>query len=120
MLAVAPDRDAVHKDVPHSNGKLVRLFEGGLIAYRRESPDPRAFFNVDSFADFVKDAVGSGDALLAYATLAHVSVKSDVIAAILGSISAAIACETDGNMPVAPEAVLKRIDMIEKRAAYEA
>ena len=29
----------------------------------------RAFFALDSFADRVVDAVGSGDALLAYATL---------------------------------------------------
>lgn len=99
---------------------ILKMGERGLLAYRRESPDPRAFFNVDTFADYVKDAVGSGDALLAYATLAHVAVKSDVIAAILGSIAAAIACETDGNMPVSPEAVLKRIDVIEKRATYEA
>ena len=30
------------------------------------------FFAIDSFAERVVDAVGAGDALLAYATLAHV------------------------------------------------
>ncbi|MBS1982618.1 MAG: adenylyltransferase/cytidyltransferase family protein [Bdellovibrionales bacterium] len=99
---------------------ILKMGERGLIGYRRESLDPRAFFTVDSFAENVKDAVGSGDALLAYATLAHLCTQSSVIAAILGSIAAALAVENDGNKPVPPEDVRKRIDLMEKRAAYNA
>ena len=64
--------------------------------------DVRAFFAIDTFADRVVDAVGSGDALLAYATLALFATRSAVIGSILGSLAAAVECEHDGNVPVAP------------------
>ena len=59
------------------------------------------------------------DALLAYATLSLIATKSNVIASILGSLSAAVACEHDGNNPVAPEDVLKKLNALEKRAHFE-
>jgi sugar/nucleoside kinase (ribokinase family) len=67
----------------------------------------------------VIDAVGAGDALLAYATLALVATKNDVIASILGSIAAGVECEHEGNWPVAPDQVLKKIDSVEKKVLYE-
>jgi len=48
------------------------------------------------------------DAFLAYATLAMVATKNDVIASILGSIAAGVECEHDGNWPVLPDQVVKR------------
>jgi len=36
----------------------------------------------------VVDAFGAGDALLAYATLAMVATKNDVIASVLGNMAA--------------------------------
>ena len=74
---------------------------------------------VDSFADRVVDAVGAGDALLAYATLAQVVTNNDVVAAILGNIAAAVECEYEGNWPVTPELVLKKIDKLEAQVRYE-
>lgn len=70
--------------------------------------------SVDSFADDVKDAVGAGDALLAYATLTMLASKSLPMACIIGSMAAACECEIDGNMPVTPEAVLAKLDEVEK------
>lgn len=64
------------------------------------------------------DAVGGGDALLAYATLALTATKSDVISSILGSMAAAVACEHDGNNPVAPDDVLKKLNAVEKQVTY--
>jgi rfaE bifunctional protein kinase chain/domain len=99
---------------------ILKLGDRGLITYRSAPPnDFRAFFTIESFADRVTDAVGAGDALLAYATLAMVATKSDVIASILGSIAAGVECEHDGNWPVAPEQVLKKIDSVEKKVRYE-
>lgn len=43
---------------------------------------------------------------------------SPVIASILGTMSAAVACEYDGNNPVEPEKVLKKLSDVEKRAHY--
>jgi rfaE bifunctional protein kinase chain/domain len=104
----------------HCKTLILKLGDRGLITYRSDSPvDFRAFFTIESFADRVIDAVGAGDALLAYATLAMVAVKNDVIASILGSIAAGVECEHDGNWPVAPEQVLKKIDSLEKKVRYE-
>jgi rfaE bifunctional protein kinase chain/domain/rfaE bifunctional protein nucleotidyltransferase chain/domain len=99
---------------------ILKCGDRGIITYRSDSPtDFRAFFTLESFADRVIDAVGAGDALLAYATLAMVATKSDVIASILGNMAAGIECEHDGNVPVTPEQVLKKIDAVEKHAHYE-
>ena len=63
--------------------------------------------------------MGAGDALLAYATLALVATKNDVIASILGNMAAGIECEHDGNVPVTPDQVLQKIDAVEKQAHFE-
>jgi rfaE bifunctional protein kinase chain/domain/rfaE bifunctional protein nucleotidyltransferase chain/domain len=99
---------------------ILKCGDRGIITYRSDSPtDFRAFFTVETFADRVIDAVGAGDALLAYATLALVATKNDVIASILGNMAAAIECEHDGNLPVTPDQVLKKIDALEKLAHFE-
>jgi sugar/nucleoside kinase (ribokinase family) len=66
----------------------------------------------------VVDAVGAGDALLAYATLAKVAAGTDTVATILGSIAAACECERDGNIPVTPDDVRGKIDSVERQANY--
>jgi len=98
---------------------ILKLGERGIITYRAPNPDVRSFFTVDSFADRVVDAVGAGDGLLAYATLSLIATKSNVIASVLGSFAAAVSCEHDGNRPIAPEEVLKKLDALEKRARFE-
>ena len=99
---------------------ILKCGDRGIITYRSNSPvDYRAFFTVESFADRVIDAVGAGDALLAYATLALIVTKNDVIASILGNMAAGIECEHDGNYPVTPDLVMKKIDAIEKHARFE-
>ncbi|HZQ74373.1 MAG TPA: PfkB family carbohydrate kinase [Burkholderiales bacterium] len=98
---------------------ILKCGDRGIITYRSDSPtDFRAFFTIESFADRVVDAVGAGDALLAYATLAMVATKNDVIASILGNMAAGIECEHDGNVPVTPDQVLKKIDAVEKHAQF--
>lgn len=98
---------------------ILKCGERGIITYRSNSPtDFRAFFNLESFADRVLDAVGAGDALLAYATLASVATGNEVIASILGNMAAGIECEHDGNWPVTPDLLLKKIEDVEKRALF--
>ena len=99
---------------------ILKCGDRGIITYRTDSPtDFRAFFSIDSFAEKVVDAVGAGDALLAYATLALVVTGNAVIASILGNMAAGIECEHEGNRPVTPELLLRKIDAIEKQARYE-
>jgi len=99
---------------------ILKLGERGIITYRSDSPvDFRAFFTIESFADRVIDAVGAGDAMLSYSTLALVATRNDVIASILGNMAAAIECEHEGNVPVAPQQVMSKIDGVEKQVRYE-
>ena len=80
---------------------------------------PREFFTVDSLVDTLKDPVGAGDALLAYAALSLAATGDIVIASVLGSVSAALACEYQGNRPITPEEVTEKLNRIEKRAHFE-
>jgi rfaE bifunctional protein kinase chain/domain/rfaE bifunctional protein nucleotidyltransferase chain/domain len=98
---------------------ILKCGERGIITYRSKPQNEfRAFFNIETFANRVVDAVGAGDALLAYATLAQLATKNDVIASILGNMAAGVECEHDGNWPVTPELVLKKINAIEKQVNY--
>ena len=98
---------------------ILKLGERGTITYRSNAPvDYRAFFAIDSFAENVVDAVGAGDALLAYSTLAMVRTGNEVIASILGCMAAGVECEHDGNWPVMPEMVRKKIRRVETNTLY--
>lgn len=100
---------------------MLKLGERGMITYRSRpkiEDDVRAFFVMDSFADRVVDAVGSGDALLAYATLAMIATRNEVIASVLGSMAAAVECEHDGNIPVKPSDVRAKLDHAQKLINY--
>jgi len=98
---------------------ILKLGERGTITYRSNSPVPRAFFAIDSFVERLADAVGAGDALLAYSTLALIATKNEVIASILGSMAASVECEYDGNGPVKPEAVKEKIRRVETHTQYQ-
>jgi bifunctional ADP-heptose synthase (sugar kinase/adenylyltransferase) len=98
---------------------ILKLGDRGVLTCRPgKGNDLRSFFVVDSLVERVVDAVGAGDALLAYATLAMVADGSEVTATILGSVAAALECEIDGNLPVSRADVAHRIDVVEKRANY--
>jgi rfaE bifunctional protein kinase chain/domain len=97
---------------------ILKMGERGIITYRAPNPDVRSFFTIDSFADRVIDAIGAGDALLAYATLTLAATGSAVIASIVASMAAGVACEHDGNTPVTPEQVLAKVNATEKRVQY--
>ena len=72
-------------------------------------------FALGSYAGAVVDPVGAGDAFLAYATLSLL-VRPGCLAtaAILGSFAAGAECGYDGNVPVAPERIMAKIDEAEK------
>jgi rfaE bifunctional protein kinase chain/domain len=98
---------------------ILKLGERGVLTCRSsDHTSVDSFVVVDSFVDRVVDAVGAGDALLAYATLAKLATGSDAIATILGSMAAACECEVDGNIPVTPADVGRKIDAIEQQANY--
>lgn len=98
---------------------VMKLGDRGCMTYKSAKPeDLSGWFQLDAFATSVVDAVGAGDALLAYAALALKLTGSPEQAAILGSIAAACECEIDGNVPVSAKTVLDRIDSIERSANF--
>ena len=98
---------------------ILKLGNRGILTHRnRPKDDPRMFITIDSFVDNLVDAVGSGDAMLAYATLVMLATGNEVTASIIGSFAAAVECEKDGNVPVKPQDVLEKIEAAEKRACY--
>ena len=98
---------------------ILKLGERGLIGYRSPGPHPREFFTVDSFVDRLVDPIGAGDALLSYAALALVSTQHIVMASVLGSLGAAVACELEGNSSVPPSKLQDKIDTLEQHVRYE-
>ncbi len=112
--------------VGNLSGKLIQETRCGTLILKLGSrgvfvltDSEKGYFSIDSFANNVVDAVGAGDALLAYATLSMLTSKSPVIATILGSMAAACECEYDGNIPIKPEDVLKKIDAVEKMVLFK-
>jgi rfaE bifunctional protein kinase chain/domain len=97
---------------------ILKLGERGIIAYRRPTHEPRDFFTIDSFVERLVDPIGAGDALLAYATLAQATTGNVVIASILGSVGAAVACERQGNVPISPAEAEDKIHALERMARY--
>jgi rfaE bifunctional protein kinase chain/domain len=97
---------------------ILKLGERGVIGYRTPGVMPREFFMVDSLVDRLVDPIGAGDALLAYASLALWATDNIVIASILGSMAAAVACQQQGNEPVNPSELEEKINLIEKQSLF--
>lgn len=100
---------------------ILKLGERGLMTFRstpKKDEDVRSFFALDTFAERVVDAVGSGDALLAYAALSLHATKNTVIASVLGALAAAVECEHEGNVPVRPKDVIDTLDRFERLMNY--
>ena len=94
---------------------LMKMGERGVLGFVPGEHDAERSFVLDSFAaGAAADPVGAGDAFLAYATLALMARPQLEVAAVLGSFAAGVECAYDGNVPVAPERVLAKIDEAER------
>ena len=99
---------------------ILKLGDRGVfcLSSKRNADVKTSHYSIESFASNVVDAVGAGDALLAYATLTMLATGSLVIAGILGSMAAACECECDGNVPISPEYLLRKINEVEEMTGY--
>lgn len=106
-------------DATRCNLLILKLGARGVLTCNSENHESLdSFFVIESFVDRLVDAVGAGDALLAYATLAKMASQCDVQATILGAMAAACECEFDGNIPITPDHVGAKIDLVEKQMNY--
>lgn len=98
---------------------ILKLGDRGVLTCKdRDHEALNSFFAIDSFVDQVVDAVGAGDALLAYATLAMLVSGSPAEATILGSMAAACECERDGNIPITPIDLAAKIDAVQRHVDF--
>jgi cytidyltransferase-like protein len=98
---------------------ILKLGERGVLACRDSNHETLdSFFVIDSFAEKLVDAVGAGDALLAYSTLAMLVARDDAIATTVGTIAAACECECDGNIPVTPDSVRSKLEIVERQMNF--
>jgi sugar/nucleoside kinase (ribokinase family) len=100
---------------------MLKVGARGMLTFRDSlvNADRRSFFTVDALArDNIADPVGSGDALLAYATLTQVATKNEAISSIIGTIAAGLECEFEGNIPVTPDLVSKRLRELETASEF--
>ena len=80
-----------------SKNLIMKLGSRGIFCSKlKKSKKNNDFFSLDSFAKNIIDPVGAGDALMAYSSLALIVGESLEVAAILGSLAAAIECEKMG------------------------
>ena len=98
---------------------ILKLGDRGVFCVNKNTGVKNSYFSIDSFASNIVDAMGAGDALLAYATLSMLATGSLITAAILGSLAAACECECDGNIPISLENLLTKIDAVEEMTGYE-
>ena len=99
----------------NSKNLILKLGERGLFGQGKSNPNG---FALPSFTKKIVDAVGAGDALLSYASLALAATKSVLIASILGSLAASCECEKDGNIVIDPDEVNKKLKKLEESVDY--
>jgi rfaE bifunctional protein kinase chain/domain len=98
---------------------MLKLGSRGMLVCRGQDHEALdSFYVIDSFVDRLVDPVGAGDALVAYSMLAMLVSKNDAIASILGAMAAACECEKDGNIPITPEAMHQKIDLVQKHVNF--
>ena len=94
---------------------ILKLGERGTITFRKSALLPRDFFPLESMVEKFEDGIGAGDALLAASSLGLIASKNIVIASILGTLAASIACETRGNKSIDIENLLRKIKDISNK-----
>jgi len=97
------------KEASESKNVILKLGPKGLFFLGED-----VYHSIDSFTSNVKDAVGSGDALLAYATLTLKVTGSLPLACVIGSLAAACECEIDGNEPITPDLILTKLEAVKQ------
>ena len=97
------------KEASGSKNVILKLGAKGLFFLGED-----VYHSIDSFTSNVKDAVGSGDALLAYATLTMKVTGSLPLACVIGSLAAACECEIDGNKPIT-DLILKKLKDVRQK-----
>ena len=97
---------------------ILKLGPRGIFCNGIKNKKMQPPFSVGVFTDNMVDAVGTGDALLAYSALSLKVSHSLIIASILGSFAASCACEVEGNIPITIDKIISKIKEVQKKINY--
>lgn len=106
-----------------ANTLMLKLGARGMLTFRTDekSGDRPSYFAIDALVrENIVDPVGSGDALLAYAGIVLLKTGNEVIASIIGTIAAGLACQKHGNVTVTPSEIIDYINKLEKLSEFVA
>ena len=103
-------------EIAKNKNLILKLGERGVFSHGKSNPNG---FALPTFSKKIVDAVGAGDALLAYSSLALFVTKSVLIASILGSLAAACECEAEGNVVINPDQIIEKINLLEESSDYK-
>ena len=95
---------------------ILKMGAKGLLTCSED--DKASAIVLDSFVKNLVDPVGSGDALLAYASILLASGHSPALASIIGAVAAACECEREGNIPISKIDVLNKLKSITNPLTY--
>ena len=97
-----------------SKNIILKLGEKGILSLNSKNQ----YFSIDSFCEKLIDAVGAGDALLAYASLIFYQSRSLFKASFIGNIAASCECQKEGNIPIDIEEIKLKLKKIEKEMNF--
>ena len=109
--------NAIHKKTNCKN-QILKLGDKGVFCLSSNNKKNKDnYFSLNSFVEKKElvDAVGAGDALLAYSSLSLKLSNCLITAAIIGSVAASCACEIEGNEPISSNQVLEKLKKIRMR-----
>tara|TARA_E500000178_G_scaffold356708_1_gene437688 strand:+ start:4686 stop:6224 length:1539 start_codon:yes stop_codon:yes gene_type:complete len=104
------------QEVSNFKNLILKLGSKGAVGVSKSSRP--ISFSIPSFVNKLVDAVGAGDALLAYSTLSLISGSNLLASTIVGSIAAACECEIDGNQAIEVNKVKNKILSIKEKFNY--
>jgi len=97
-----------------SKNIILKLSEKGILSLN----DEKQYFSIDSLCEKLVDAVGAGDALLAYASLIFYQSRSLFEASFIGNVAAACECEKEGNIPIDIAEIKMKLKEFEKELNF--
>jgi sugar/nucleoside kinase (ribokinase family) len=88
---------------------ILKLGSRGSMSASQSSTNSNGIFSLPALTNLAIDPVGAGDALLAYSTVTLFLTGDINSANLVGATAASLACEAEGNVPIAISSVFERL-----------
>jgi len=88
---------------------ILKLGSRGSMSASQSSTHSNGIFSLPALTNLTIDPVGAGDALLAYSAVTLYLAGDINSANLVGATAASLACEAEGNVPIAISSVFERL-----------